>query len=172
VGRGVQPVFLKVRNGMRFLVWAFTEGRLFTLKSIGTFDLHISETARPRKLKFCTQIAMAYGYQRAKLGAALWWAIGAIKPPSPHWNEWGAAKWLIGSHRGQKVKFVLLGKKSIGPIFWHQVQLTCDFWIPQNPSSPLNCGKPEVVLGKILVGTGRPSGGLPSLKMWKGSDKN
>jgi len=44
--------------------------------------------------------------------------------------------------------------------------------MPLNPTSPLNCGKPEVVLGKLLVGTGRPSGGLPSLKIWEGSDKN
>jgi len=33
------------------------------------------------------------------------------------------------------------------------------------------CGKPEVDLGEIMVGTGRPSGGLPSLKIWKRSDK-
>jgi len=44
--------------------------------------------------------------------------------------------------------------------------------MPQNPNSPLICGKPEVVLGKLLVGNGRTSGDLPSLKIWEGSDKN
>jgi len=29
----------------------------------------------------------------------------------------------------------------------------CDFWVPQNPSSPLIYGEPEVVLGKLLMGT-------------------
>jgi len=33
-------------------------------------------------------------------------------------------------------------------------------------------GKPEVVLGKLLVGNERPSEGLPCLKIWEGSDKN
>jgi len=40
-----------------------------------------------------------------------------------------------------------------------------------NPNFALKLGKPEVVLGKLLMGDGRPSGGPPSLKIWEGSDK-
>ena len=44
--------------------------------------------------------------------------------------------------------------------------------MPQNPNSPLNCGKSEVVFGETFDGKWKtPSGGLPSLKIWEGSDK-
>jgi len=39
---------------------------------MGIFDLHISETVKARELKFGRQIAIAYGYQHAKPGAAIW----------------------------------------------------------------------------------------------------
>jgi len=42
----------------------------------------------------------------------------------------------------------------------------------QNPILPLIYGEPEVVLGKLLVKNGRPSGLPPYLKIWEGSDKN
>jgi len=47
-----------------------------------------------------------------------------------------------------------------------------DFGSGSTQTFTFYCGKPEVDLGEILVGTGRPSRGLPSLKLWKRSDKN
>ena len=46
-----------------------------------------------------------------------------------------------------------------------------DFGSGLTQSLTFYCGKPEAVLGKMLVGNGRPSGRLPSLKIWKISGK-
>jgi len=44
-------------------------------------------------------------------------------------------------------------------------------WVPQTKICPSNWGKPEAILEELLAGNGRPSGSLPFLKIWKGSDK-
>jgi len=40
-----------------------------------------------------------------------------------------------------------------------------------NPNFAFKLGETEAVLGDLLMGDGRPSGGLPSLKIWERSNK-
>jgi len=74
----------------------------------------------------------------------------------PYRNQWG--------HMGQKVKFVLLGKESFPPILTQNFMVG-DFGSGLTQGSTSYCGKPEVVLGKLVMGNGSPSGGIPSLKI-------
>jgi len=63
---------------------------------------------------------------------------------------------------------VLLGKVSIPPILTKN-SMVGDFGSSPTQTFTFYCGKPEVDLGEILVGTGRPLGELPSVKIWKRS---